>query len=84
MASTSKSSEDTSAREESSEARDSDITDGEEADISECSAAAVSGFMAKFKQPDPSHLTRKRKIQCNPPVGMKRSKGRNYQLKRAY
>ena len=32
--------------------------------------------MARFKQPNPSHLARKQKIQCNPPVGMKRSKGR--------
>ena len=51
MASTSKSGDDTSTREESSEVKDSDETDGEEADISDCSAAAVSSFMAKFKQP---------------------------------
>ena len=79
MASTSKSSDDTSTREESSEDRDSaekDGEDSEEADISDCSAAAVSSFMAKFKQPDPSHLARKRNIRCNPPVGMKQSKGR--------
>ena len=76
MASTSKSSDDISTLEESCEVRDSDETDGEEADISDCSAAVVSSFMGKFKQPDPSHLARKRKIQCNPPVGMKRSKGR--------
>ena len=74
MASTSRSSDDTSTCEESSEDRDSAEKDGEDADISDCSVA--SSFMAKFKQPNPSHLARKRTIQCNPSIGMKRSKGR--------
>ena len=73
MASTSKSSDDTCTREETSEVRDSDETDGEDTDISDCSAAAVSSW---FKQPNPSHLGRKWKRQCNPPVGMKRAIGR--------
>lgn len=78
MASTSRSSDNASICEESSDVTDirdsDDETDGHDADISECSA--MSHFMARFKQPEPSHLARKRRIQCNPPVGMKRSKGR--------
>lgn len=62
MASTSKSSDDTGNREESSEVRDSDERDEEEADISDCSAVAASSFMVKFKQPAPSHLARKQNI----------------------
>ena len=53
---------DTGTREESAVIRDSDERNGEEADISDCSAAAASSFIAKFKQPAPSHLARKRKI----------------------
>ena len=48
---------------------------GEDGDISDQSSA-VKSFVSRFKQPDPSHLSRKRKVQCNPPTGVKRSRGR--------
>ena len=47
-----------------SELRESETDDSEEdGDISDQSLA-VKGFVSKFKQPDLSHLSRKRKEQC--------------------
>ena len=72
MASSSRSSEDTSNTTCEDELRESDT--GEDADVYDQSS--VNTFLSRFKQPDPSYLTRKRKVQRNPPTGMKRSKGR--------
>ena len=65
------SSENASAPASSELVSDSTDEDGEDADISDSSS-----FMAHFKQPNPSVLARKRKIQTNPPVGKKRSRGK--------
>ena len=73
MASISRSSDDTSTCEESSDVRDCDQTDRDDADLSGLFNKCNEQFHGQVR---PSHLARKRKIQCNPSAGVKRSKGR--------